>query len=334
MSNSKSNKQYPIGFTALDNRVFYMQDRLSPSAFSVFIRIYRMSEGYDSKPKSLSNTYFQKACNISKNTVTKSVKELESIGLIITQRRSRSNTLYSINIETMNNIYNTVADVLNNDSQDITECFPNDVRTDSQELSTTKQNPLKQNNKENIKTPNTLNVSFDSFWDLYDYKKSKSECNALWLSMTDEERTMTMDNLVLYIQSTPDKTYRKYPLNYLTNKMWLDEVVLPSKDSSTGVFSASHKEFKPLISASNTNSTDNSNNVNKNINTPVESNLDILAKSSQIHWSELKAKGLLKKQVNTSAQKISTEKQKEIDDFLNSNGSKRFSNSRDFRDVV
>ena len=333
MNNSKSNKQYPIGFTAVDNRAFYLQDSLSPSAFSIFIRIYRMSEGYDGKPKSLSNTYFQKSCNISKNTITKAVKELELLGIINTQRRSRSNTLYSINLDRINTIYLSNPD---NDSQELNIVGTKTVLSDSQEVCSTKENLIKQNNnKENI------NIPFDSFWDLYDYKKNKADCNTKWLSMTDEERQLTMDTLCTYIKSTPDKMYRKYPLNYLENEMWLDEVVLTVKDDSTGVFSASHKEFKPLISASNTVTDSTSPNTD---NTSVDTSLDLLAKSSQIqdaltkasqtHWSELKAKGLLKKQVNPSTSMISTEKQKEIDDFLNNNGSKRFSNSRVFKDVV
>lgn len=248
MSNSKANKQYPIGFTSVDNRIYYIQDRLSPSAFSIFMRIHRMSEGYDGEYKSLSNTYFQKVCNISKNTVTKAVKELEKLGIIKTQRRSRSNTLYCVNMSNLSNIYDSL---VNNDSQDVTECGTTIQPTDSQEVCSTKQNLLKQNNtKENSINPN---IPFDEFWDLYDYKKNKADCNNKWLLMTDEERQLTMDNLALYIKSTPDKTFRKYPINYLNNEMWNDEVIIPSgkeiAHNNNGVFSASHKEFEPVFSA-------------------------------------------------------------------------------------
>lgn len=362
MSNSKSNKHFPIGFTAVDNRIYYIQDRLSPSAFSIFMRIHRMSEGYDGEYKSLSNTYFQKVCNISKNTVTKAVKELEKLGAIKTQRRSRSNTLYCVNIGNLSNIYDSI---VNSDSQSMTECGTIIQPTDSQELSSSKENLIKQNN--NKENTNTVNIPFDVFWNLYDYKKNKSLCITKWQSMTDEERALTIESLGKYKQSTPDKTYRKYPLNYLENECWNDEVVLVDNQNyahnnkynsknthNNNVFSASHKEFEPVITlqeaAIDTTSTIHTkddlecnlealgissgkglddrktkdstikDNNNKNINTPV----DIVALSSQVHWSELKARGMLKNPVNNNAVTPNTDSDKKINEFLARNSSKRF----------
>lgn len=50
---------------------------------------------------------------------------------------------------------------------------------------------------------------------------------------------------------------------------------------------------------------------------------DIVAKSSEIHWSELKAKGLLKTDKNPTAIALNTSKSKEVDDFLSRYGSKK-----------
>ncbi|CAH1193306.1 Replication initialization protein [Psychrobacter phage D'Alembert] len=230
----------------------------------------------------------------------------------------------------------------------------------------------KNNNKINILNDDILsvdnleniNIPFDSFWDLYDYKKNKSLCITKWHSMTNEERTLTIESLEVYKQSTPDKTYRKYPLNYLENECWNDEhIVLVDNQNiahnnkntitNNNVFSASHKEFEPVISlqeaAQDTSSTKHTkddlecnlealgissgkglddrktkdctiNNNNKNINTPV----DIVALSSQIHWSELKARGMLKNPVNTNAVIPNTDTDKKINEFLARNSSKRF----------
>lgn len=323
MSNSKSNKHYPIGFTSMDNRIFYMQDRLSPNAFSVFIRIYRMSEGYDSTPKPLSNTYFQRACNVSKNTVTRSVRELELLGIVNVQRRARANSLYSINLENVDNLYKSNT----NESQKDVALQPPEVTVVSQNRVGTKENLIKQNNtKENSIT---LNISFDVFWDLYDYKKNKQDCISKWHSMTDEERSLTINNLEGYIKSTPDKTYRKYPLNYLENQTWNDEVLaVPSKDNTKGIahnkgnnhkdntYSASHKEFSPITSAYSNDDTPDDASLADN------QALDLLAKSSETHWSELKAKGLLKKHPNPSAIKLDDTASRKVDEFLSAYGSK------------
>lgn len=340
MKNSKSNKQYPVGFTAVDNRVFYMQDSLSPSAFSIFIRIYRMSEGYDGKPKSLSNTYFQEVCNVGKNTVSKSVKELEKLGIILTKRRARSNTLYSINIDKINSLYQ---EHLNDDSQDVAVCSLNSKPTDSHNEGSTKENLIKQNNtKENI------NIPFSDFWDKYDYcKGKKSDVEAKWIALTDEDRLLTMQSLDKYKQSTPDKTYRKYPMSYLNTEAWNDEHIVPVTTSTTNtvnnnVFSASHKEFEPVITvqeaAQYTNSTKHTkDDLECNLealglssgkgldDTNNDATVDIVKLSSQVHWSELKARGMLKNPVNTNAVAANTDTDKKINDFLARNSSKRFS---------
>lgn len=227
-----------------------------------------------------------------------------------------------------------------------------------------------QDSKTNTKTDNKINIPFDVFWDLYDYKKNKSLCITKWHSMTNEERTLTIESLDKYKQSTPDKTYRKYPLNYLENECWNDEhIVLVDNQNiahsnkynsnnahyaNNNVFSASHKEFEPVITVQDTvidtSSTIHTkddlecnlealgissgkglddrktkdctikDNNNKNSNTPV----DIVKLSSQVHWSELKARGMLKNPVNNNAVIPNTDTDKKINDFLNRNSSKRF----------
>ena len=332
--NTKKNKQFPIGFTAIDNRLFYCQSVVSPNAFSILVRIYRMTEGYDGEPKSLSNTYFQKTCNISKNTITRAIKELEKEKLVIVKRRARANSLYSINMNTIFSIY---------ESQNNDLCIPSNETDESPDMCTIKENSFKQNTiKENI------NISFSDFWDKYDYcKGKKSDVEVKWIALSDEERTLTMESLDTYLLSTPDKTYRKYPMSYLNTEAWNDEHVVPSNPMATtstsqtysnnntnNVYSASFKPFEDNSSKhtkdeleSNLEALGISSAIGTDSKDTHISNTDIvveeaLAISSQIHWSELKAKGLLKSNKNPTAIAPNTSKSKEIDDFLSKFGSK------------
>ena len=339
--NIKKNKQFPIGFTAIDNRLFYCQSVVSPNAFSILFRIYRMTEGYDGEPKSLSNTYFQKTCNISKNTVTRAIKELEQNKLIVVKRRARANSLYLVNIDTIFNIY---------ESQVNTPCISKEVTDESPDVCSIKQNPIKQNIiKENI------NIHFSDFWDKYDYCKGKKyDVEAKWISLTDEERTLTMESLDTYLLSTPDKTYRKYPMSYLNTEAWNDEHIVPTdsvSNTSMATTSTSQHNTNNVYSASFKLFDDNSS---KHTKDELESNLEALgissaigtdtkdahnndtdivvvealAKSSQIHWSELKARGLLKSNKNPTAIAPNTSKSKEIDDFLSKFSSKSKYNNK------
>ena len=327
--NTKKNKQFPIGFTAIDNRLFYCQSVVTPNAFSILIRIHRMTEGYDGEPKSLSNTYFQKTCNISKNTVTRAIKELEQNKLIIVKRRARANSLYLVNMNTIFSIY---------ESQNNNPCIPKEVTDESPDMCSIKENSLKQNIiKENI------NIPFSDFWDKYDYcKGKKSDVESKWISLTDEERALTMESLDKYLLSTPDKTYRKYPMSYLNTEAWNDEHIVPvtsvattptSQYNTNDVYSASFKPFEDssskhakdelesnleALGISSATGTDTKDTYSNSNDFPT----DIVAVSSQIHWSELKAKGLLKSNKNPTAIAPNTSKSKEIDEFLSKFSSK------------
>ena len=217
-----------------------------------------------------------------------------------------------------------------------------------------------QDSKTNTKTNNKINIPFSDFWDKYDYcKGKKSDVEAKWIALSDEERTLTMESLDTYLLSTPDKTYRKYPMSYLNTEAWNDEHIVPvatpmattstsqtySNHKANNVYSASFKPFEDNSSKhtkdeleSNLealgissaigvvgNSTDTKDAHNNNTDIVVE---EALAISSQIHWSELKAMGLLKSNKNPTAIAPNTSKSKEIDDFLSKFGSKSKYNSK------
>ena len=81
-------------------------------------------------------------------------------------------------------------------------------------------------NKVNIVKKRKLNISFNEFWDLYNYKVGKKEkVMAKWESLKDIDRQDVMDYLPGYIQSKPDKQFRKHPTTFLNNEGWKDEII-------------------------------------------------------------------------------------------------------------
>ena len=84
----------------------------------------------------------------------------------------------------------------------------------------------KKESKKKSKVKDTINISFDEFWDLYDKKIGDRTKVALkWLSLSDIDRVSVMAHIPLYIQSTPDKQFRKHPMTYLNNSGWKDEIL-------------------------------------------------------------------------------------------------------------
>ena len=78
----------------------------------------------------------------------------------------------------------------------------------------------------NDKNEKKIDISFEIFWNLYNYKVGdKNKVRKKWESLTDLDRGMVMEHLPHYIQSTPDKQFRKHPATYLNNQGWFDEIV-------------------------------------------------------------------------------------------------------------
>lgn len=87
------------GFTQVDNKIFDAQPFLTPIAFSVLMRMVRMIVGYDNDASAMSNTFLQKNCNMSKNTVSKAVNELIEFGFVAQEVQQRQTAIYTLNYE-------------------------------------------------------------------------------------------------------------------------------------------------------------------------------------------------------------------------------------------
>lgn len=225
-----------VGFTQVDNRIYFVQEVVSASAFSLFMRIHRMTVGYNKPSAPLSNSFLQKNCNMSKNTVTKAIKDLEDANLIYTRRVSRSATLFQINMNTVNRVYEDIIakeeakmDLSIDLSQ--TEDSQQDTQYDSHKVTPEPQIKALEGNVGNT-TINTDYASFKAFWLMYDKNVGKELSQKVWNSLTQSEKEAIMLSLPRYVESTPDKVYRKNPVTYLNGKHWEDEIIDRSNNTS------------------------------------------------------------------------------------------------------
>lgn len=71
-----------------------------------------------------------------------------------------------------------------------------------------------------------INVEFGDFWNLYDKKVGdKSVIERAWKSLKPKDREDVMAYIPKYIESQPDKKYRKDPIRFIRNKTWKDEIM-------------------------------------------------------------------------------------------------------------
>jgi hypothetical protein len=116
-----------------------LQNKLSPSAQSVYLRLYRQSYGWNRNWAAESLPKLKDACNMSLQTVRKAIKDLETIGCIEKVFSDyHKATVYRVflpsEIGMFNNnmIYNTI---INNTGLNIDSHYTNDIDTDSQNRS-------------------------------------------------------------------------------------------------------------------------------------------------------------------------------------------------------
>ena len=80
-----------------------------------------------------------------------------------------------------------------------------------------------------------LDVKFEDWWLWYDYKISKKKAQSLWNKLNEHEKDLALQTVQAYVQSTPDKTYRKHPSTYLNNKCFNDEIINRNTTSQSRV---------------------------------------------------------------------------------------------------
>lgn len=112
------------------------------------------------------------------------------------------------------------------------------------QLNNTTTNNTTINNKE-VKE-NKL-ILFDSWWNQYEYKHDSGKCKELWCKLSFEEINKILEVVSNYVKSTPDKTYRLKPLNYLKREAWNNEIIF--KTNNNGAITDNRTEQQKLADA-------------------------------------------------------------------------------------
>ena len=82
----------------------------------------------------------------------------------------------------------------------------------------------KEKEKEKEKEKVITCFDFESFWNQYEKKGNRKTSEARYSKIKENERELIKSKLPLYIQSTPNKQYRKNAEVWLNQDCWNDEV--------------------------------------------------------------------------------------------------------------
>ena len=96
-------------------------------------------------------------------------------------------------------------------------------------------NSIPLENEIEIENVNEIEVeiypSFSDFWESYNKKTGKPESIKLWNKLNQTDKEEIIEYLPEYIESTPEKRFRKNPATFLNNQSWTDEITNLSNDT-------------------------------------------------------------------------------------------------------
>lgn len=177
------------------------------------------------------------SCDMSDRNFMRKIKNLEELKVLTVERRANRPSLYTLVGDEMGvTLCHLQAPEVTGCHAEVTDCHLVPDRL-SHDLNSTPNTSPESNNYIPL---------FDQFWDMYDKKKTKPKCEALWKKLKPKELELIFNNLPAYVVSTPDKQFRKNPETWLRNKCWNDEVITNENrtNTSTGFKESSHERIK------------------------------------------------------------------------------------------
>lgn len=71
--------------------------------------------------------------------------------------------------------------------------------------------------------------NFEDFWNEYNYKVGQPKSEKEWSKLSQNEKEAIIQYIPAYIESKPEKKYRKHPETFLRNRGWEDEILNQTK---------------------------------------------------------------------------------------------------------
>ena len=164
-----------------------------------------------------SNKYLGECLDCSESTIKDHLKKLEEVGILGRIIKLKPNGDFDFR-----------SLVINLEIPHMPQ--PEKTTTLAEKLANPSARKLAHNNIVINRKELILNISFNTWWDLYDKKVgSKTKLESKWNKLTDDQRTQAIKHTKEYIIAQPDKQYRKNPDTYLNNESFYYEIIKPKE---------------------------------------------------------------------------------------------------------
>jgi len=162
---------------------------------------------------------------ISESKIQRLLKKFEKCHMIEQQTNSANRLISIVNYKS-----HKASEQQTNNKRTIGEQQVNNVRTHSKNVNNVNNGEECNNTTQNEFALDTNDVeisflSFDQFFDMYGKRVDKKKAEAKYKKVSESDRALIKEQLPLYVESTPDKQFRKSPSVYLNGEHWHDEIV-------------------------------------------------------------------------------------------------------------
>lgn len=101
------------------------------------------------------------------------------------------------------------------------------------------------------KTVVEIYPAFSDFWNLYDKKRGpRDKIEMKWKKLSQKTKEQIINYLPEYIESTPDKNFRKDPQTFLNQESWNDEIIIKNQNNGRAQTNGADRSgFKQRIAA-------------------------------------------------------------------------------------
>lgn len=210
------------------NKMFYIEETYGNDGFATFVKLLRelAKTNYHyldlSKPSTMM--FLSAKCKVSKDVLECIIKDLVELGKFDKVLWNENKVIWCQDfIDSIQDAY------VKRNNKCITYegllllLISLGIRKPSKLLSKGVNNT--QSKVEDSKVEDSINISFDVFWNLYNKKKGdKDKIEKKWNKLTNEDRQKIIDTLPTFLSSISDKKYIPFPETYLNNKRWNDEL--------------------------------------------------------------------------------------------------------------
>ena len=108
------------------------------------------------------------------------------------------------------------------------------TQCDSNAIKESKGKEIKEKKVNKVKETkvNIVDDKFEDWYLWYDNRKNKEKAQTIWNTLTEQEKDLALRCVQDYVNSTPDKQFRKHPTTYLNQKSFNDEITIRNTNNS------------------------------------------------------------------------------------------------------